>query len=87
MCFYKKGLELNMDIKNLLPIGSVIIRNFDGELRKLMIITHNIKGSNGKMYQYGACGYPEGMLNSKIFMFNNSRIGKILYKNKTLKEG
>ena len=52
-----------------------------------MIITHNIKGSNGKMYQYGACGYPEGMLNSKIFMFNNSRIGKILYKNKTLKEG
>lgn len=70
-----------MNDDKLLPVGSVIVRRFDDELRKLMIIAHNVKTSNGKTYEYAACGYPEGMIGQKLFIFDHWRIGKVLHKN------
>ena len=67
--------------EKLLPIGSIIIRKFDSELRKLMIVAYDVKNKSGKTFQYAACSYPEGMMNGDLFVFNQWRIGKILYEN------
>ena len=47
-----------------------------------MIVAYDVKNKSGKTFQYAACSYPEGMMNGDLFVFNQWRIGKILYENK-----
>jgi len=68
-----------MDIKNYLPLGSVV--RLKNGTRKLVIIGINQKGSDDKTYDYSSVLYPYGYLNSdELFLFNNSNIDEIIYK-------
>lgn len=67
-----------MDIKNYLPLGSVV--RLKNGTRKLVIIGINQKGSDDKTYDYSSVLYPYGYLNSdELFLFNNSNIDEIIY--------
>ncbi len=81
-----------MDIgERFLPIGTVVI--LKGGKKELMIMSYCIVpsgeiydkngkvDSEGKMFDYGACFYPEGMVTSdQLFAFNHDQIEKICYK-------
>ena len=64
---------------SLLPIGSVVLRK--GAQKRLMVfgrIQTNV--ATGITYDYSACLYPEGIVDSKeLYMFNNENIQKILF--------
>lgn len=73
-----------------LPIGTVVL--LKGGKKEVMITSYCIfptgqvieKGeqtdSAGKMFDYGACLYPEGIINSdQILGFNHDKIEKICY--------
>lgn len=66
-------------VKSLLPIGSVVLLN--GGTRRLMIcgrVQTNV--STGTTYDYSACLYPEGVIDSnEFYMFNNDNIQKIFF--------
>ena len=77
--------------ERFLPIGTVVI--LKGGKRELMIMSYCIMPSGdvydksgkidakGKMYDYGACFYPEGMVTSdQLFAFNHDQIEKICFK-------
>ena len=71
-----------MEIKErFLPIGTVCL--LKGGNKKVMIISYLIfsTGNDKKaMYDYGACQFPEGVLDSKTGIgFNHSDIEKVLY--------
>lgn len=60
-----------------LPIGSVVLlKNAE---KKLMICGRiQIQESDGQMFDYSACLYPEGMLSpDKIYLFNHEDIDRI----------
>ena len=63
-----------------LPIGSVI--QLKGGEKKLMIIGRvQIDTSTGKRYDYAACLYPEGIIDSKhTVLFNNGAIDRLFYR-------
>lgn len=75
-----------------LPIGTVVI--LKGGKKELMITSfcavpqgqaYNESGKveleKGKMFDYGACQYPEGMLSSdQTILFNHDQIEKICFK-------
>jgi len=76
--------------ERFLPIGT-IVQLKDGK-KELMIINYCIyptgevyeKGekvtSNKKLYDYGACTYPEGVIGvNRILAFNHNQIDKILH--------
>ena len=77
--------------EKFLPIGTVVL--LKGGKKELMIISYCIVPSgeaydkNGKvdvrdrMFDYGGCVYPEGMITSdQLFAFNHEQIEKIVYK-------
>ncbi|MBQ6497430.1 MAG: DUF4176 domain-containing protein [Bacilli bacterium] len=77
--------------EKFLPIGTVVI--LKGGRRELMIMSYCVMPDgqgydkngeidvNGKMFDYGACFYPEGMLTSdQMFVFNHDQIEKICFK-------
>lgn len=77
--------------KKFLPIGTVVL--LKGGKRELMIMSYCIMpngdvydktgkvDAEGKIFDYGACFYPEGMLTSdQLFAFNHEQIEKICYK-------
>lgn len=83
---------MNNEIKEkFLPIGTVVLLK-DG-IRELMITSYcpvpkgEVFDKNGKVevekdqfFDYGACYYPEGIVDSKqIFMFNHDQIEKISF--------
>ena len=76
--------------EKFLPIGTVVL--LKGGKRELMIISYCIVPNgeaydkNGridvsdKMFDYGACVYPEGMITSdQLFAFDHEQIEKILF--------
>lgn len=76
--------------KRFLPIGTVVLLK-NGK-KELMIISYRIKPNgevydkNGKVnihdktFDYGACLYPEGMIESdQIFAFNHEQIESISF--------
>lgn len=76
--------------ERFLPIGTVV--TVKGGNHPMMIINYCIYpigevyengkkiDAKGKMYEYGACPYPEGLLVSdKINGFNHDQIDKVLY--------
>lgn len=66
-------------MRTLLPIGSVVL--LEGAEKRLMICGRlQTDVSTGKTYDYSACLYPEGVLDSKeFFMFNNENIKKLYF--------
>ena len=76
--------------ERFLPIGTVVL--LKGGIKELMITSYCIfptgevyengekVSSKGKLYDYGACPYPEGEMGSgRILGFNHAEIEKILY--------
>lgn len=70
-----------MNQKSYLPIGSVVLLK-EGK-KRLMIYGRRqlVKDGEGeKEYDYSACLYPEGMLNSKdVVLFNHDQIQMIYF--------
>lgn len=77
--------------EKFLPIGTVVL--LKGGKRELMITSYCIMPSGdvydkngkvdaaGKMFDYGACFYPEGMITSdQLFAFNHEQIDRICFK-------
>lgn len=73
-----------------LPIGTIVL--LKGGKKELMITSYCIfptgdlyvdgkkADSKGEMYDYGACTYPEGILDAnRIFGFNHEQIEKICF--------
>lgn len=70
-----------------LPIGTVCLLK-DGK-KRIMIIGFCIEPEEdkGKIYDYGACLYPEGIISSdKTILFNHDQIDKIYYMGYTDEE-
>ena len=65
--------------KSLLPIGSVVL--LKGGQKRLMICGRiQTDVATGITYDYSACYYPDGILNSKeLFMFNNDNIQRLFF--------
>jgi len=78
--------------KKFLPIGTVVL--LKGGKRELMITSYciipngevydkngKVEGATGKMFEYGACFYPEGMVTSdQLFAFNHEQIERVCFK-------
>lgn len=77
--------------ERFLPIGTVVI--LKGGKREIMIVSYCIMpngdvydkdgkvDAEGKMYDYGACFYPEGMVTSdQLFAFNHEQIERVCFK-------
>ncbi len=71
-----------MDTKErFLPIGTVVMLK-GGEV-PVMITSYCVYGTKDKekIYDYGSCHYPQGILNPEIVhAFNHDKIDKVLYK-------
>lgn len=68
-----------MEIKDLLPIGSVVL--LENGAKKLMIIgVKQTDVSSGEEYDYLSVIYPEGFINEDtLFFFNHDAIDKVFY--------
>ena len=65
--------------KNLLPIGSVV-RLRDGNKRLMVCGRVQTDVATGKTYDYSACLYPEGMINSEeMYLFDNENIETLFF--------
>ena len=66
-------------MKNYLPIGSIVVLN--GGTKRVMIIGRvQGNGADDKVYDYSACLYPEGYMNSdSLYLFNNEDIARVYY--------
>ena len=66
-------------MKKYLPIGSVVLLK---EAKKRLMICGRVQTdvASGKQYDYSACLYPEGLINSKeLYMFNNEDIANLFF--------
>lgn len=83
-------MEENKIPEKFLPIGTVVV--LKGGKKELMIISYCIIPTGeaydasgkvdvqNKMYDYGACTYPEGMITSdQLFAFNQENIEKVVF--------
>ena len=80
-----------MEKERFLPIGSVVL--LKGGQKELMITSYCIfpngetyengekqEAVEGKMFEYGACAYPEGIINPElIYGFNHDQIDKVCF--------
>ena len=68
-------------MKNLLPNGSVVVLKDSN--RKIMIYSRLQKlekDDQNRVFDYGACLYPEGLLNSnETILFNHEQIEYVLF--------
>lgn len=64
---------------SLLPIGSVVLLN--GAQKRLMVCGRvQTDVSTGITYDYSACLYPDGIVDSNsLYMFNNENIQRIFF--------
>ena len=70
-----------MNIKELLPIGSIVLLK-DGE-KRLMIdgVMQSNEGGNGEEYDYLGVLYPEGHVGDQFqYLFNHEDIDKIIFR-------
>lgn len=64
-------------INRFLPIGTVVQLK---DATKKIMITSYLPKSEDKVYDYGACTYPEGILASnKTLAFNHDQIENVYY--------
>ena len=66
-------------MKNYLPIGSIV--RLKGGTKRIMICGRVQKRvSDGQLFDYAACLYPEGFIDSKsMYLFNNEDIDMVYY--------
>lgn len=65
--------------KALLPIGSVVLLK-NGQKRLMICGRIQTDVATGITYDYSACYYPDGIINSKeLFMFNNDNIQRLFF--------
>ncbi|MBT9778648.1 DUF4176 domain-containing protein [Clostridium sp. MCC353] len=70
-----------MNQKNYLPIGSVVLLK-EGKKRLMIYGRRQLTndGERQKEYDYSACLYPEGMLNSRdVVLFNHDQIQMVYF--------
>jgi hypothetical protein len=65
--------------KNMLPIGSVIL--LKGGNKRVMICGRiQARAGEDKVYDYSACFFPEGLLDtSNLFFFNRDAIDRVFF--------
>ena len=69
-----------MEIKKLLPIGSVVLLK-NGKKRVMIFGIKQTENSTGKEYDYISVLYPEGnMGEAGQFLFNHSDIEKVFFQ-------
>lgn len=73
---------MNENNHRFLPIGTVVL--LKGANKNVMIDAYCVFSTNAsdekKMFEYGACIYPEGIINSSdICAFNHDDIDKIIH--------
>ncbi|MDO5411618.1 MAG: DUF4176 domain-containing protein [Lachnospiraceae bacterium] len=70
-----------MNIKGLLPVGSVVVLK-DGEKRLMIIgIMQTNAGGDGKEYDYLGIFYPEGYIGEEFqYMFNHEDIKEVVFR-------
>ncbi len=66
-----------VDIKKLLPIGSIVL--LKGGAKKLMIDGLCLV-SDGKTYDYGGVLYPEGRLDNQLYMFDHADVDRVIFR-------
>ena len=76
--------------ERFLPIGTVVL--LKGATKKLMITSYLIFTKGEKedkvMYDYGACPYPEGIIESNFAVgFNHDKIDKVIHMGYLDEEG
>ena len=65
--------------KDLLPIGTVVLLE-GGEKRVMICGRVQIRTEDDKIYDYSACYYPEGILDSsEMFFFDHSAIAEVYF--------
>ena len=87
---------MNIEDK-FLPIGTVV--KLKDEEKELMIVSFNVhttgdvydkegkKDGKNLMFDYAACGYPEGIIRSdRMMAFNHDQIEKVVFKGYTTEE-
>lgn len=67
-------------MKALLPLGSIVVLK-QGR-KKIMICSRYLMSKRSKKYyDYGACYYPEGLIESdRLFMFQHEDIEQIIFE-------
>ena len=66
-------------MKTLLPIGSIVLLK-GGEKRLMICGRIQTDVATNKVYDYSACLYPEGIINSKeLLMFDNENIDRVFF--------
>lgn len=68
--------------EKFLPIGTVV--KLKGGTKKIMITSYlvfpNNRNGKSEMFEYGACPYPAGIIDSKYAVgFNHEQIAEIIY--------
>lgn len=83
-----------MNKVDFLPLGTVLY--VKGGFEKVMIISRGLLvkvGDKECYFDYGACRYPQGMVQDQVLYFNREDIAKIVFKgyedddSKALNEG
>ena len=67
-----------------LPLGSVVIVH--GGVKKYVIVARGLQlkiNGDYKLFDYGACTYPEGMMGDRLMYFQASDINKVVFKGYT----
>lgn len=68
-----------MNQDKLLPIGSVVLLK-DSNKRVMIIGRLQRQQPSGKVWDYSACFYPEGIINpNELFLFNHAQIAVIFF--------
>ena len=66
-------------MKKYLPIGSVVLLK-DSQKRIMVVGVRQKQVDSGKIWDYSACLYPEGILDpDKLFLFNNDQIERVYF--------
>ena len=63
-----------------LPLGSVVIVH--GGVKKYVIVARGLQlkiNGDYKLFDYGACTYPEGMMGDRLMYFQASDINKVVF--------
>ena len=80
---------MDNNFNDFLPVGTVVL--LKGGNKELMITSYciipsneifdkNEKNYSGKIFEYGACTYPEGIINSdQVYGFNHDQIEKVCH--------
>ena len=66
-------------MKRFLPIGSVVLLN-DSTKRVMIVGVKQTQVDSGKVWDYSACLYPEGILDpDELFLFDSEQIQRLYF--------